>query len=163
MILAATALAGPAVLAITPVALQRPEAPSVLPWREPWTEGALLSVRVDPATLVRTALPSPAWWVGDQPVIALGADPVAGCAVFVVEGPVDWSAAPVFLGPAELTERLDAATAAARVREAVAAGAKPLPADAVTAATEATVRLPHSGGLRPLAEAHLAACRAATP
>jgi hypothetical protein len=155
--------AAPVVLSVTPVTLAQPEPPAMIPARPTWTEGTLLALRVDPETRIPSQGPMRHWWVGDQPVRGWGFDPVGGCAVFLVEGPVDLLAAPVFLGPAELPERLDGSTTAARLRDAVSAGALPLPRAEIVAHTRPALALPHAGALNPLAEALMAECTGGAP
>ncbi len=155
--------ADPTILAVLPFTLAEPEPAGMLSFRPSFDAGALLVLRVDPATRVPSQGPVPQWWVGDQPARSWGFDPKGGCAVFLVEGSVDLASAPVFVGPAELPERLDAATAARRLADAKARGARPLPAAAVAAATEPVRRLAGAGDLNPLADERMAACTGSPP
>lgn len=161
--LAAHAAEPVAIRAIVPFTLRDGEPAGMVPWRPSFDEGALIAVRVDPATRVPGQGPLPSYWLGDQPLRDWGFDPAKGCAVFLVEGPVDLATAPWFLGPPELPERLTPALVAARVRDAVAAGARPLDPGAVAAARRPAVALPHAGALNALADAEQAACTGAPP
>lgn len=150
-------------LAVVPFTLGSPEPTAVQPWREPFTEGSLLVLRVDPATRVPTQGLARTWWVGDQPVRTFGFDPAGGCLVAVVEGPVDWATTPVFLGPPELPERVDRTLSRQRLAEAVAGGARPLPPADVAALTRKAAAWADGGALHRAGELEMAACTGAPP
>ena len=117
--LAAHAAEPVAIRAIVPFTLRDREPAGMVSWRPSFGEGALLAVRVEPATRVPGQGPVPSYWLGDQPLRDWGFDAAQGCAVFLVEGPVDLATAPWFLGPPELPERLRAALEARKGRLAV--------------------------------------------
>jgi hypothetical protein len=146
------------VLAVQHVVLDAPERAGMLPERPEWREGWFVTVRVSPERASLGQGLAPLLWIGDQPVSRFNADPVGGCLVVLVEGPVDLATAPVFFGPAELAERVQPAQAAERVAAAVAAGATPFAKARLAAVTLPEVRLPHGGALPAAAQARVAAC-----
>jgi hypothetical protein len=153
----------PELVAVTPITMPGPERPVMLPTRESWSEGWLVTVRVDPATRVHTQGLAPQWWIGDQPVYSWGSDPVGGCAVFLVEGPVDLSTAPMFLGPAELAERVDLATARRRLQDAERAGAVRWTPAELAAHTAPRVTLARAGAISHLMDVEQAKCMGTPP
>lgn len=103
----------------------------------PYTEGTIVELLVDPAMVVPAQTLVPVLYVGDRPARPLNWDPVGGCLVALVTGPVDLATTPVFFGSTELPERVDATRGAAELAAARAIGIGPLPADQVRAALAA--------------------------
>jgi hypothetical protein len=112
-------------------------APPTVEWAQPvhlavgapyhWVAGApvrqdgwILQIRVDPQVLVPHQVGAQVLYAGPTPIAVVNADTAGGCAVGYVLGPYDPATTPVFVGSAQLPERVDAAAGA---REAAAATA----------------------------------------
>jgi hypothetical protein len=93
-----------------PFTLAAPERYTMTAERPMFHEGWLVQLRVaDPARLVPLQVGQAVPYAGAVPLSAFNSDPVGGCLVAYLPGPVDLVGLPLFFGSSELPERVDAA------------------------------------------------------
>ncbi|MEZ4237695.1 MAG: hypothetical protein R3F59_16415 [Myxococcota bacterium] len=160
LLLAPARAQAPEIVWARPFTLAQPETWTMTASPRPFTEGLLVELRVDPAVAELREGRAPALFLGGEPLFRFNGDRVGGCVVGFVPGPVDLAAAPVFVGPATLPERLqaDEADNAARGRPALPVG----DVKAALAAGGAPLRAADLRDVQREAMARVAAC-SATP
>jgi hypothetical protein len=110
------------------------------PWMRdhpPIREGVLLALEVEPALAAPRQVEQPVIYVGDVPAERLNSGWPSGRLLLLVPGEPDLSELPVFFGPPELPERVDAVAARLALADATAAGVLPFSEERVRAAATA--------------------------
>lgn len=107
------------------------------PWMQghaPITSGLLIALEVEPALALPRQVAEPVIYVGDVPAERLNVGWPSGRLLLLVPGAPELEALPVFFGPPELPERIDAAHATADLALARDLGIAPFGADRIEAA-----------------------------
>jgi hypothetical protein len=137
----AAALAAPPEMTVEwarPFVLATPERYTMTAERPTFREGWLVQLRVaDPTRLVPLQADQAVPYAGTIPLAPFNADPVGGCLVAYVPGPVDLAKVPLFFGSSELPERVDAARGLLEREQAERRGVLPPAAPELAAATQA--------------------------
>lgn len=146
-----------------PFVLEQPEIYSMSAEKPTFTAGWLVQLTADPSMLAARQVGEPVLYVGEVPAFRFNWDPVGGCLVVFVPGPVDLASTEVFFGSTELPERVTRAHGTEERAAAVAAGIRPLAGVAAARAAGGDVlRVASLEGVYAAAMERVAGC-SATP
>jgi hypothetical protein len=145
-----------------PFTLAVPERHTMSADKPVFQEGWLVQLRVaDPTLLVPRQAGQPVPYAGKVPLFPFNADPVGGCLVAYVPGPVDLAKVPLYFGSSELPERVDSTRGILEQTQAEHRGVlPPSPAElaAATSAGGASLQLDDLRDLHRVAMERVAQC-----